>query len=438
MVEALIGIVVLLLISIMGLPLGFTLLIVGYGGFALVHPAGMHAANAVAGQQILDLAMNSQFAVLPLFVLMGVFVTRSGISDDMYGVANKWFGHLKGGLAMSTVAACGGMAAISGSSLATAATMTKVAIPAMRRYNYDDAFSAGTVAAGGTIGILIPPSMALIVYGLLAEQDVAKLFMAGIVPGIISVLVYMVAVRVVCIFKPHWAPPGVRTPWRERFSSLYQIWSVVALFGLIMGGIFMGVFTASEGGGIGAVGALAIAVFRRKMTYKIFIESLLEAGQTTAKVFTVAFGALTLNQFINMTGAPQETLDFIVELGVGPWTVIMIILASYIVLGMVIDGPAMVFLTVPIFVPLVAGLDLGIDPELQLIWFGIIVVVIVEISLITPPIGMNIFIIGSMLPELKITQIYKGVLPFFIADLARLALFVACPPVVLWLIGIMG
>ncbi|MFT6425121.1 MAG: tripartite ATP-independent transporter DctM subunit [Celeribacter sp.] len=438
MIEALFGIGVLLVIASMGLPLGLSMLLVGYGGFALVHPAGFSAANVVVGQQVLDLAMNYQFAVLPLFVLMGVFVTKSGISDDMYETANKWFGHLKGGLAMSTVAACGGMAAVSGSSLATAATMTKVAIPAMRRYNYDDGFSAGTVAAGGTIGILIPPSMALIVYGLLAEQDVGKLFMAGLIPGIISIVLYMVAVRVVYQIKPQWAPAGERTSWGERFRTLYKIWSVVALFALIMGGIFFGVFTASEGGGIGSAGALIIAILRKKMSFTGFLDSLLEASSTTAKVFTVAFGALTLNQFINMSGAPQEILEFIHGLGAGPWGVMTIILISYLILGMVIDGPAMVFLTVPIFVPLVATLDLGIDPNLQLIWFGIIVVVAVEISLVTPPIGMNIFIIGSMVPELKISAIYRGILPFLIADFVRLGIFVFFPSTVLWLIGVMN
>lgn len=438
MIEALIGVAVLLGVVAFGIPLGLALLSVGYAGVALVHPAGLRAANVVVGQQILDLAMNFQFAVLPLFVLMGVFVTRSGISDDMFDTANNWLGHFKGGLAMSSVAACGGMAAVSGSSLATAATMTRVAIPAMRKLGYDDAFSAGTVAAGGTIGILIPPSMALIVYGLLSEQNIGLLFVAGIVPGIISVLLYMVAVRLVYVVRPDWCPPGERKSWAERFRTLYRVWSVIALFTLIMGGIFVGAFTAFEGGGIGAIGALAVGVMRRRMSWRILFESLVEAGLTTAKVFTVAFGALTLNQFVTLSGAPREILEFIEGLGTGPWGVMGLILLSYLILGMVIDGPAMIFLTVPIFVPLVDGLPLGIDPNLQLIWFGIVLVVVVEISLITPPIGMNLFIIGAMLPEVKITQIYKGILPFFMADLVRLGIFVLFPGVVLWLVMAMN
>lgn len=434
MIASLIAIGILLLIVATGLPLGVALLGVGYVGVALVHPAGQRAADVVLVQQILDLAMNFQFAVLPLFVLMGVFVTRSGISDDLFDTANTWLGHLKGGLAMSSVAACGGMAAVSGSSLATAATMTRVAIPAMRRLGYNDAFSAGTVAAGGTIGILIPPSTALIVYGLLAEQNIGHLFMAGIVPGVLSVLIYMVAVRLVHVVRPDWCPPGPRTGWRQRLRTLYRIWSVLALFLLVMGGIFIGAFTAFEGGSIGAIGALGVALLRRRMSWRILLASLVEAGWTTAKIFTVAFGALTLNQFFTLSGAPQQILDFIQGLGFGPWGVITLIALTYLILGMVIDGPAMIFLTVPIFAPVVAGLDLGIEPHLQLIWFGIVMVVLIEVSLITPPIGMNIFIIAAMVPGIRVSQIYRGILPFFLADVVRLSIFLAFPGLVLWLI----
>jgi len=428
------GIVALLLLAGIGFPLGFSLLAVGSIGFALNHPRGFDAAMTVAGQQILELSSSYQFAVLPLFMLMGVFVTKSGIADNMYDVASKWLGQLRGGLALSTVAACGGMAAISGSSMATAATMTKVAVPAMRRYRYDDAFSAGTVAAGGTIGILIPPSGALIIYGMLSETDIAKLFMAGLIPGIISILFYIAAIQIVCRIKPDWAPRGDRTTWRQKIVSLKDIWSIVALFLLIMGGIFFGVFTASEGGGIGAGGALLIAIMRGRMNLKIFIESLAEAAKLTATVFSVGFGALTLNQFVNIVGAPQEILQFIAELGLSPWGVVGVILVCFVILGTVIDGPAMIFLTVPIFVPVIDGLALPIEPDLKLVWWGIIMVVAVEISFITPPIGMNVFVIKSMLPDVTLRQIYKGITAFFIADLCRLALFVSSPGLVLWLV----
>lgn len=438
MIELLYGIIALLVLAGIGFPLGFSLLAVGSVGFALNHPRGMDAAMTVAGQQILELSANFQFAALPLFMLMGVFVTKSGIADNIYDTASKWLGQLRGGLALSTVAACGGMAAISGSSMATAATMTKVAVPAMRRYHYNDAFSAGTVAAGGTIGILIPPSGALIIYGLLSETDIAKLFIAGLIPGLISILFYIIAIQIVCLIKPEWAPRGEWTSWRQKIHSLKDIWAVILLFSMIMGGIFFGVFTASEGGGMGAGGALIIAIFRRKMSWKIFIESLAEAAKLTATVFSVGFGALTLNQFVNIVGAPQEMLQFISNLGLSPWGVVAFILFCFVILGTVIDGPAMIFLTVPIFVPVIDGLALPIDPNLKLVWWGIIMVVAVEISFITPPIGMNVFVIKSMLPDVTLGQIYRGITAFFIADLARLLLFVSSPGLVLWLVKLMS
>lgn len=438
MIELCYGIIALLLLAGIGFPLGFSLLTVGSIGFALNHPRGLDAAMTVAGQQILDLSANFQFAVLPLFMLMGVFVTKSGIADNIYDVASKWLGQLRGGLALSTVAACGGMAAISGSSMATAATMTKVAVPAMRRYHYNDAFSAGTVAAGGTIGILIPPSGALIIYGLLSETDIAKLFMAGLIPGLISIVFYIVAIQIVCLIKPEWAPRGDKTSLIEKIKSLKDIWAVLILFLTIMGGIFFGVFTASEGGGIGAGGALIIAILRKKMSAKIFVESLSEAAKLTATVFSVGFGALTLNQFVNIVGAPQEMLQFIDAMGLTPWGVVAFILVCFVILGTVIDGPAMIFLTVPIFVPVIDGLALPIEPDLKLVWWGIIMVVAVEISFITPPIGMNVFVIKSMLPDVSLSQIYKGIIAFFIADLARLFLFVSTPGLVLWLVKLMS
>ena len=438
MIELLVAIAALLLIAGIGFPLGFALMFVGYVGYAMVHPRGFDVAGTVAGQQIIDLAMNHQFSVLPLFILMGVLVTRSGIADDMYEVANQWLGHLRGGLAASTVAACGGMAAISGSSVATAATMTRVAIPAMRRYKYNDAFSAGTVAAGGTIGILIPPSTALIVYGLLAEVNIGHLFMAGLIPGVISIAIYLLAIRLVCVLQPDWAPRGDRTDWAGRIRGLYKIWSIVFLFALVMGGIFMGVFTATEGGGIGAGGALLIALARGRMTVTLFFEALLEAGKTTAALFTVAFGALMLVQFVNVAGAPGEVLEFIKGLGLGPWGVVMVILGCFVVLGMVIDGPAMIWLTVPIFVPLIEVVELPIRPDLVLVWWGIIMIVAVEISLITPPIGMNVFVISSMLPDVSLAQVYRGIVPFFLADLTRIMIFIFFPGTVLWLVTLMG
>ena len=435
MTVALIGIAVLLVILFIGFPLGMGLMAVGFFGYAAIHPNGFSAAIAVAGQQILDLGLNFQFSVLPLFVLMGVFVAKAQLSDDLYDASNKWLGHFKGGLAMATVAACGGFAAISGSSAATAATMAKVAVPSMRKFKYADSFSAGTVAAGGTMGILIPPSGALIIYGLLTEEDIAKLFMAGFIPGLITIIAYFGAIRVVTAIWPQAGPPGERAPWGERWRSLYKVWGVLALFALIMGGIFFGIFTSTEAGGIGAGGALLFALMRRKMSWSIFVDSLTEAARTTAMIFTVAFGALILNQFVNISGMPEDVLAFINSLNASPLQVVLVIMAFYVVLGMFIEGVAMIFLTVPIFVPVIAQLGFGF-PDV-LIWWGIVLVMVVEISLITPPIGLNVFILKSMLPEVPMSAIFKGITPFFCADLVRLAIVVLFPPVAIWLPSVM-
>tara|TARA_B100000315_G_scaffold246633_1_gene274179 strand:- start:4858 stop:6156 length:1299 start_codon:yes stop_codon:yes gene_type:complete len=427
METALIGIAILLLILFLGFPLGMSLMMVGYFGFAAVHPKGFVAANSVAGQQILDLGLNFQFSVLPLFILMGVFVARAALSDDLYETSYRWLGHFRGGLAMATVAACGGFAAVSGSSAATAATMAKVAVPSMRKFGYADSLSAGTVAAGGTMGILIPPSGALIIYGLLTEGDIAKLFVAGIIPGLITIAAYIAVIRIITAIWPEIGPPGERTPWRERLTSLYKVWGVLFLFFLIMGGIFFGVFTSTEAGGIGAGGALIFAILRKKMSWPIFLESLIEAARTTAMIFTVAFGALILNQFVNFSGMPEAVLAFISSLNATPMQVVLVIMCFYVILGMFIEGIAMIFLTVPIFVPVIHAL--GFD----LIWWGIVLVMVVEISLITPPIGLNVFIMKSMLPDVPLASIFRGIAPFFVADIFRLAIVVFFPPVALWL-----
>ncbi len=425
MTVTLIGFGVLVLIAFLGLPLGFAMLGVGFVGFGYLR--GFGPSLEMVSQQVLNVVINNNFAVLPLFLLMGAFVHRAALSDDLYDCANAWLGHFRGGLAMATIAACGGFAAVSGSSLATAATMAKVAIPSMRKYKYSDSFAAGTVAAGGTMGILIPPSAALIIYGILTEEDIAALFTAGIVPGLLTIALYIVVVQVVTLFRPEMGPRGERSGWRRRWQTLYRVWAVLALFLLILGGISFGVFTPNEAGGIGAIGALAFALGRRRMNWHVFFLSLVEAGRTTAMVFMIAIGALVLNNFVNLAGLAPEVITWIQSLNLAPMGVMMIILGFYVVLGMIIEGLAMIFLTVPIFVPIVEGL--GFD----LIWFGIVMVMVVEISLITPPIGLNVFILNSMLPDVELKSIFKGIVPFFCADITRLALVVFFPPIALWL-----
>ena len=425
MIISLIGFAILFLVAFLGFPLGFTMLVVGGAGFAILR--GTEPALEMISQQILDVTLNTNFAVLPMFLLMGAFVHRAALADDLYEAADAWLGHYQGGLAMATIAACGGFAAVSGSSLATAATMAKVAVPSMRKYKYADSLAAGTVAAGGTMGILIPPSAALIIYGILTEEDIAALFVAGIVPGIITVFAYISVIKLVTHIWPDIGPPGERSGWGVRFRTLARVWGVVLLFLLIMGGISFGVFTPNEAGAIGAIGALVFSMFRGRMSLKIFFESLLEAVHTTAMVLVIVIGALVLNNFVTLSGLPAAMVEWVQTLEFSPMIVMLIILAFYVALGTVIEGLAMIFLTVPIFVPLVEGL--GFD----LIWFGIVMVMVVEISLITPPIGLNVFVIKSMLPDVPLKTIFKGITPFFIADLVRLALVVFIPSLALWL-----
>ena len=425
MILSLIGFSELLCLAFLGLPLGFSMMFVGFVGLVVVR--GLDPALESVSQQILSLALNANFVTLPLFILMGVFVFRAALAEDIYEAAQAWLGNKRGGVAMATVAACGGFASISGSSVATAATMAKVSIPPMRKYRYNEGFAAGTVAAGGTMGILIPPSAALIVYGILTEESIGDLFVAGIIPGILTVFLYIAVIWLVAKFKPEMAPRVDRATWRIRWITLSKVWAVVALFFLIIGGISFGIFTPTEGGGIGAFGALSFAVARKKISWRTFFYSLAEAAETSAMIFTIAFGALILNNFVNIAEMPNAIIDFIKTLAISPMSVILVILLIYILLGTIIEGLAMIFLTVPIFVPLVDAM--GFD----LIWFGIVMVMVVEISLITPPIGLNVFVIKSIMPSVPLASIFRGIAPFFAVDILRLALVVFIPSIALWL-----
>ena len=424
------GLAILIVILILGVPLGFSMMAVGFLGFSLFR--GLDPSFEMAGQQIVHLSTSFSFTTLPLFILMGVFMGRAELSDDLYEAAYAWLGHFRGGLAMATVAACGGFSAVSGSSIATAATMAKVALPSMRRYRYAEGFAAGTVAAGGTLGILIPPSAALIIYGILTEQDIGALFVAGIVPGLLTITLYIFSILIVTSINPELGPQGQRSGWAHRFASLYRVWGVLVLFLVILGGIFLGLFTPTEAGAIGAVGAFVFAVLRRRMTLRILFDSLVETSVTTATVFTVAFGALILNNFVNIAGLTSGVSNLINGLDLAPIYVMLIILAMYVVLGMFIEGLSMIFLTVPIFVPIVHGLGFDLN------WFGIMLVIVVEVSLITPPIGLNVFVIKSMLPDVPLSAIFRGIVPFFAADICRILVVLFFPEVVLFLPRLMG
>ncbi|RWR32456.1 TRAP transporter large permease [Sinirhodobacter populi] len=419
------------LIAFTRVPLGLAMMFVGTAGIATVHPRGFGAALAISEQQVMKLALNYQFSVLPLFILMGVFIVKAGLADEMFEAARHWLGRFRGGLGMATIVACGGFSAMCASSSASTATMAKISLPELEKAGYDKGFAAGSIAAGGTMGVLIPPSGALIIYALLTQQSVSALFVAGILPGLVQVLIYIGVMMAIAALKPDWVPVGTRYGRAERWSALGKIWGLLVLFALIMGGLTRGWFTATEAGGIGAGGAFLFLILRRKLTWKVFVDSIVEAAKISTMIFIVAAGALVLNQFINLSGISGNTIRFIQSLDLSPMMIVICFVVFYVVLGCLMDGFAMIFLTVPIIAPIIQGL--GFD----LVWWGIVTVLVVEISLITPPVGLNVFILKAMLPSLPVQQIFKGIAPYVAADVLRLALLLGFPALALWLPSMM-
>ncbi|MDV2115913.1 TRAP transporter large permease [Alcaligenes faecalis] len=423
MLISIIGLLVLLASLFMGLPIAWGMLLVGTVGFAQF--TGMEAALIMAAQTSFDTAMSYSFTVLPLFILMGNLVNASGLSKDLYKAAHAFIGHLRGGLAMATIVACGAFSALCGSSMATTAAMGRVAMPNMRKYNYDDRLATGSIAAGGTLGILIPPSVMMVVYGILTETDIGKLFAAGFLPGLIAMLMYLVTVTIITAINPNLGRPGEKASWRERFEATKGVMAITVLFIVIMGGIYGGVFTPTEAAGIGAAATFLLTLKRRGWQPRMYLTVLIEAAQTTAIMFALVIGALVFTNFLSVAGLPSELLSFIEGLDVSPIAVILIICLIYLVLGCFLETMSMVMLTVPIFYPIVASL--GFD----LVWFGVVVVVAAEISLITPPLGLNIFMIKNVMSDVSLGTIIRGVTPFVLTDIARLLLLVFVPWIVL-------
>ncbi len=442
MIASAFGFAAVLVLALTGVPLGFTLILVGVVGFAMLR-AGMvghaligivhgglaidwpslTAGLAMAGQQMFDVSTNYGLTVIPLFVLMGSFIHRADLSTELYDAANAFVGHRRGGLAMGTIVACGGFAAVCGSSVATAATMARVAMPSMRRYRYADSLSTGAIAAGGTLGILIPPSVPMVIYGILAEADIGKLFIAGILPGLLLIALFVAAVALQTAIDPAKGPPGELRSWSERLRALSGIWGVVVLFAAIIGGIYLGVFTPTEAAGIGATGAFLFALLRGKLGFRGIFDALIESGITTGMIFVVTFGALVFSNFINIAGLTSAMTAWIESLHASPLGVVLAICLIYIILGCLFDSLAMLILTVPVFTGIIN--PLGID----LIWFGIIVIIVVELGLITPPIGMNVFVVNAAIPDVDVWTVFRGVWPFALAMLICLALVIAFPSI---------
>lgn len=433
MIESLIGFGIVLLLVLLRIPIAFAMGLVGMVG--LTYETSFRAAISMVGRLIIDTSQDYGLSVIPLFILMGLFVNKGGISRELYNVSNAFLGHFRGGLAMATILACGGFAAICGSSLATAATMSKVAMPEMRKFGYADSLSTASIAAGGTLGILIPPSVILLIYGLLTETSIGKLFVAGIIPGFLGILLYMVAVKITVMRNPEAGPAGTRATWRERFNALGHVWAVLLLFGLVIGGLYGALdfwpinlaFSPTEAAGMGAAGAFLIALARGGISWKGLSEVLQETALTTASLFAVLIGAWIFSNFVNLAGLPEALLAAVTAFDLGPWVVMGLILLIYIVLGCVFESMSMLLLTVPIFFPLVNSL--GFDP----VWFGIIVVVVTEISLITPPVGLNVFVLKSVVGDVTTATIFKGVTPFWMMDIVRLILLLLFPTLVLFL-----
>src|SRR4051812_44439778 len=473
MTESLIGLGIMLVLAFLRLPIAFAMGVVGIVGYAYMRDWNWAVAFATAQTKIYETGRNYALSVVPLFILMGNLVTRAGMSQELYRTAYAFIGHLRGGLAMATIVGCAGFGAICGSSIATAATFAKVAYPSMKKFGYSDALATGAIASGGTLGILIPPSTIMVIYGIMTGTSIGKLFAAGILPGILATVLLCFTVQYVTWRDPKAGPRGERLSWKERFATLHGLWwfvgvgvavigsvqlgwlpsddaavlgaiavfalslvykgvtSVIALFALVMGGIYGGVFTAVEGAGVGAFGALIFALARRSLTWQGLYAALVESARTTSMLFLILIGALMFAEFVNITSMPADLRAFVSQFELHPLMVVAAIMVIYVILGTAMEELSMILLTVPLFFPLIV--HLGLDP----IWFGILIVVVVEIGLISPPVGMNLFVLNTLLPQVPTRVIFRGVLPFMTVDCVRLAILVAFPVISTWLPSLM-
>ena len=416
------GFCVLFFLMLLRVPIGIAMGIVGVAGFGAV--VGMGPALNLLSQSPISTITDFNLTLIPFFVLMGVLATNSGMSSELFRTGRAWLGGMKGGLGLASIGACGGFAAICGSSVATAATMTKIAYPEMKSAGYSDGAATGIIAAGGTLGILIPPSVVLAVYGFITEQDIGLLFIAGVVPGLLAVVMYMLTVR---IWYGRSLPIGDRFDLKEAIRSMRGVWAVGLLFVAIIISIYFGIVTATEAAAAGALLTALIGIGRGRLTSKRLMESLVEALRTSVAIYVILIGATLFGYFLAITQVPQELTKFLLELGAGRYGTLFLIMLMFLIMGCFLDAMAMIILMVPIVFPVIT--ELGFDP----IWFGVIIVMTVELGLITPPIGMNVFVINSIVPGVSLPTIFRGVMPFVIVDVLRLFLLIAFPVIVLFL-----
>jgi C4-dicarboxylate transporter DctM subunit len=419
-----IGVAIMLILIFMRVWVGVAMIVVGFLGLVLMD--GWDKAFLIAGTEPYSQIAFYVISCIPLFILMGIVVSSTGIAGDLYNTAHKWIGNMPGGLAMATMVATGGFAAVCGSSDATAAAMGKVAFPEMKKLGYDSKLAAGCIAAGGSIGILIPPSLGFILYGLLTEQSIGKLFMAGFIPGVLEVVIYSITIFILCRINPRLGPPGPRSTMKEKVYSLKNTWGMISLFLLAIGGIYMGIFTPTEAGAVGAFGAIVISLIGRRLNRKNFSNSMVETAQITAMIVLLITGAFIFLRFLAISGLPTMLSDFVAGLTLSKYVLIACIIVFYLILGCFWDIFACILLTLPFIFPVIQAL--GLDP----IWFGVIMVRCMEVGLITPPFGLNIFILSGVI-NVPVGTVYRGVLPFVMADFFHIALLVAVPALSLWL-----
>lgn len=428
---ALSGIAVLLLLLAVRVPVGVAMIAVGVGGY--VSLAGFAPLLNFAKTSPYWAFANYDLSVIPMFLLMGQFASRAGLSRALFESANTFLGHRRGGVAMAAIGGCAGFGAICGSSLATAATMAQVALPELRRYNYSGALATGALAAGGTLGILIPPSVVLVIFSIAVEANIVTMFQAALVPGILAALGYLAAIWLYVRVRPLAGPVGPRATARERRHAVIQTWPVLFIFALVMGGIYAGIFTPTEGAAVGALGTGLIAVWRGGLRLAGFVECLMGAAGTTAMIFLILLGADFFNAFLGLSRMPLELAEVIGSSNLAPMVILLGIILIYLLLGCVMDSLAMILLTVPVFWPIIAGLDFQMPEDDLKMWFGIIVLIVVEVGLITPPVGLNVFVINSMAPDIPLKQTFIGVLPFLLSDAIRVALLIFVPGLTLFL-----
>ena len=430
---ALLSFPILLVMIFARIPIGLAMLVCGFVGSWIVMGRPTPILAQLKTLPFTTFASYS-LSIIPLFLLMGQFAAKGGMSQALFGAANAWMGHRKGGVAMAAIGACAGFGAICGSSIATAATMGKVALPELRRYGYEGGLATGTLAAGGTLGILIPPSVILVIYAILTEQNIAKLFLAAFVPGILAMIGYMIAIAITVRLKPESAGTAAKASIAERLRRTRDVWPVLLVFFLVVFGIYFGWFTPTEGAAVGAAGTGLIAFLNGGLTREGLAECFIDTAIASAMIFFIILGAGVYNSFLALSQLPQASAAWVIAQGYSPFVVLTVILLAYLAFGCVMDSLSMILLTIPIFFPIVMGLDFGLPPEEFAIWFGILVLIVVEVGLITPPVGLNLFVINSMATDTPMSRTYRGVLPFIVTDVVRTAILLLFPGITLFLV----